>query len=117
MISGKRIHGTCAIPGGMNKTLSKAERDYLLEDIDQIIAWSLASVALIKKVHCANLPYNDEFATIRSNYLGLTKPDGALELYHGGIRAKMPRVTPLSIISIIVTIPITSMRKFAHGLI
>ena len=88
VISGKRIHGTCAIPGGMNKTLSKAERDYLLEDIDQIIAWSLASVALIKKVHCANLPYNDEFATIRSNYLGLTKPDGALELYHGGIRAK-----------------------------
>ena len=88
VISGKRIHGTCAIPGGMNKTLSKAERDYLLEDIDQIIAWSLASVALIKQVHCANLPYNDEFATIRSNYLGLTKPDGALELYHGGIRAK-----------------------------
>ena len=88
VISGKRIHGTCAIPGGMNKTLSKAERDYLLEDIDQIIVWSLASVALIKQVHCANLPYNDEFATIRSNYLGLTKPDGALELYHGGIRAK-----------------------------
>ncbi|MEQ1636656.1 MAG: Ni/Fe hydrogenase subunit alpha [Methylococcales bacterium] len=88
MISGKRIHGTGAIPGGMNKALTKAERDYLLEDIEQIITWAAGSVALIKKVHCANLPYYDDFATIRSNYLGLIKPNGALELYHGGIRAK-----------------------------
>ncbi len=88
MVSGKRIHGTGAIAGGMNKHLSKEERDTLLADIDQILEWSAASVALIKKVHCANLPYYDDFATIRSNYLGLVKPDGALELYHGGIRAK-----------------------------
>ena len=88
MVSGKRIHGTGAIAGGMNKSLSKAERDYLLEDIDQMITWAADSVALIKKVHCSNLPYYDDFATIRSNYLGLTQPDGALELYHGGIRAK-----------------------------
>jgi NAD-reducing hydrogenase large subunit len=88
MVSGKRIHGTGAIAGGMNKSLTKAERDYLLEDIDQMITWAADSVALIKKVHCSNLPYYDDFATIRSNYLGLTKPDGALELYHGGIRAK-----------------------------
>ena len=88
MVSGKRIHGSGAIAGGMNKALSKEERDYLLTDIEQIIQWSVDAVALIKKVHCANLPYYDEFATIRSNYLSLIKPDGALELYHGGIRAK-----------------------------
>ncbi len=88
MVSGKRIHGSGAIAGGMNKALSKEERDYLLTDIDQIIRWSVDAVALIKKVHCANLPYYDEFATIRSNYLSLIKQDGALELYHGGIRAK-----------------------------
>lgn len=88
MVSGKRVHGTGAIAGGMNKCLSKDERDYLLQDIDQMIAWSDASVALIKKVHTSNLPYYDDFATIRSNYLGLVKPNGALELYHGGIRAK-----------------------------
>ncbi|CAG7857430.1 partial hydrogenase, group IIId, partial [biofilm metagenome] len=91
MISGKRIHGTGAIAGGMNKALTKAERDYLLEDIDQMITWAAASVALIKKVHCSNLPYYDDFATIRSNYLGLIQPGGALELYHGGIRAKNER--------------------------
>lgn len=88
MVSGKRVHGTGAIPGGMNKSLTKEERDYLLEDIDQMIEWSEASVKLIQKVHCSNLPYYDEFGTIPSNYLGLIKPSGALELYHGGIRAK-----------------------------
>ncbi len=88
MVSGKRIHGTGAIAGGMNKSLAKAERDYLKQDIDQIIEWSVASVALVKKVHCSNLPYYDEFATAPTNYLGLVKPNGALELYHGGIRAK-----------------------------
>jgi len=88
MVSGKRIHGTGAIAGGMNKALSQDERDYLLEDVDQMIKWAEDSVALIKKVHCSSLPYYDEFATIRSNYLGLIQPSGALELYHGGIRAK-----------------------------
>jgi NAD-reducing hydrogenase large subunit len=88
VICGKRVHGTGAIAGGMNKTLTPAERDYLLEDIDRIIAWSNDAVNLTRKVHGSNLPYYDEFATIRSNYLGLTRPDGALELYHGGIRVK-----------------------------
>lgn len=88
MISGKRIHGTGAIAGGMNKSLTKAERDYLLTDIDQMIAWSQGTVELVKNVHCSNLPYYDDFATIRSNYLSLIQPNGALELYHGGIRAK-----------------------------
>ena len=88
MVSGKRIHGTGAIAGGMNKALSKEERDYLLTDIDQIIAWAVASVQLVKKVHRSNLPYYDHFGTIRSNYLGMVQPDGALELYHGGLRVK-----------------------------
>ena len=88
MVSGKRVHGTGAIAGGMNKALSKEERDYLLTDIDQIIAWSDASVELVKKVHCSNLPFYDDFGTIRSNYLGMIQPNGALELYHGGLRVK-----------------------------
>jgi len=88
MVSGKRIHGTGAIAGGMNKSLTKSERDYLQKDIKQIIEWAQGSVELIKKVHCSNLPYYDDFATIPSSYLGLVKGNGALEFYHGGIRAK-----------------------------
>ncbi len=38
--AGKKIHGTGAIPGGMNKNLSIAERDALLADIDQMHEWA-----------------------------------------------------------------------------
>ena len=38
--AGKKIHGTGAIPGGINKNLSIAERDALLADIDQMIEWA-----------------------------------------------------------------------------
>ncbi len=91
MVSGKRIHGTGAIAGGMNKALSKEERDYLLQDIEQIVVWAQAALELVKKVHTSNLPYYDDFASIPSNYLGLVKANGALELYHGGIRVKNAR--------------------------
>ena len=42
--SGKRVHGTGAVPGGVNKALTVAERDELLRDIYQIIAWSRDAV-------------------------------------------------------------------------
>src|SRR3990172_3637337 len=42
--AGKRIHGTGAIPGGVNKNVSIEERDYLLKDIGQMLAWSRESV-------------------------------------------------------------------------
>jgi len=42
--AGKRVHGTGAIPGGMNKNVSLEERDYLLKDADQMIAWSRDAV-------------------------------------------------------------------------
>ncbi len=88
VISGKRIHGTAAIPGGMNKVLNTDERQYLLNDIDQIIDWAKRSVTLIKKVYGSNPSYYEDFATIRSHFLGLVEKDGALALYHGGMRVK-----------------------------
>jgi NAD-reducing hydrogenase large subunit len=87
-VAGKRIHGSGAIAGGMNKSLTNAECDALLADIDQIIAWTSAAVFLIKKILYSDRAFYNEFATIRSNYMGLTRPDGALELYHGGLRVK-----------------------------
>jgi NAD-reducing hydrogenase large subunit len=94
-ITGKRVHGSAVVPGGMNKPLLKSERDYLLEDIDTMIAWAEDALKLVINLHNANLPYHDEFATIRSNYMSLIQPDGALELYHGGLRFKMADGTTL----------------------
>lgn len=86
--SGKRIHGTGAIPGGVNKSLSIQERDELLTDIDQMIEWGAAAVELIKRIYLEQLDYHQAFARIDSHMLGLVNPEGALELYDGGIRAK-----------------------------
>ncbi len=86
--SGKRIHGTGAIPGGMNKSISQEERDYLLKDMEQIIDWAVEAVALSRRLFTANLEYNRRFALIHTNMLSLCREDGAMDLYHGGVRAR-----------------------------
>lgn len=88
VISGKRVHGSAAIPGGMNKALSVEERDYLLNDVDEVILWSQEVVELIKKIYLTNEEYHHHFGTFPSNFLSLARADGALELYHGGLRAR-----------------------------
>src|SRR5512139_675067 len=47
--AGKRIHGTGAIPGGVNKRVTPEERDALLKDAYQMVAWSRAAVQLAKR--------------------------------------------------------------------
>jgi len=86
--AGKRIHGTGAIPGGVNKNINSKERDYLLQNIKQILIWSQDAVKLAKKLYLSDLKHNSSFALINTNMLGLCRDDGALDLYHGGLRAK-----------------------------
>ncbi|MGE5027633.1 MAG: Ni/Fe hydrogenase subunit alpha, partial [Betaproteobacteria bacterium] len=88
LTSGKRIHGTGAIPGGVNKNLSPAERDSLLKDIDQMIAWSRDAVELIKEIYCNRPDFHNGFGYFKSSFMSLVRDDGALELYHGGLRAR-----------------------------
>jgi NAD-reducing hydrogenase large subunit len=88
--SGKRIHGSGAIPGGVNKALTAEERDYLLGDADQMIAWAESSVQLMKRVFMLNPDYHYRFGAVDANTLGLVGPEGAFELYHGGLRARDP---------------------------
>ncbi len=87
-ILGKRIHGTGAIPGGMNKALSEKDRNDLLAEIDQIIEWSGAAVKLSRDYFLSNRPFSETFGSIETNYLSLVRPDGALELYDGKLRAR-----------------------------
>jgi NAD-reducing hydrogenase large subunit len=86
--AGKRIHGTGAIPGGVNKSLSREECDYLLRDIEQVVAWGVEAVELIKRIYFEQLEYHQAFATIDSSMLSLVRPDGAFEIYDGGLRAR-----------------------------
>jgi NAD-reducing hydrogenase large subunit len=86
--AGKRVHGTGAIPGGVNKSLSPQERDTLLKDIDQVVQWGQAAVALIRRIYLEHADYHGKFATIDSNMLSIIRDDGALEIYDGGLRAR-----------------------------
>ena len=86
--AGKRVHGTGAIPGGVNKSISADERQYLRKDIDQIIDWSQAAVELIKRIFSEQFDYHMAFATIDSNMMSMIGDDGAFDIYHGGLRAK-----------------------------
>ena len=86
--AGKRVHGTGALPGGVNKNVSIEERDYLQADIEQMVAWAEGAVQLIKRVFLTNPDFHYRFGAVDANTLGLIAPDGALELYHGGLRAR-----------------------------
>ncbi|MDQ6976226.1 MAG: Ni/Fe hydrogenase subunit alpha [Mariprofundaceae bacterium] len=89
VISGKRIHGAATVPGGMNKALTIEQRDYLLSNINDILAWSQDAVDLNEKIHTSHLE-NHSFARLTTNYLSMVGSKGELELYHGGLRASRP---------------------------
>jgi len=86
--AGKKIHGTGAIPGGINKNLSIEERDFLKKDADQMVQWSIDGLELFKKVLHENLDYLVNFAAFDSNHLSLVRGDGCLDIYDGVLRAK-----------------------------
>jgi NAD-reducing hydrogenase large subunit len=90
--AGKKIHGTGAIPGGINKNLTAEERDVFLKgpaplDIDTMITWALEAVEFFKDFHRKNKDLIDGFAPFPSNHLSLVRKDGALDFYHGALRA------------------------------
>jgi NAD-reducing hydrogenase large subunit len=85
--AGKRIHGTGAIPGGVNKNLSIAERDALLRDLPAMRGWARAAVDLARGYTLEHLDELGGFGSFRSNHLSLVRSDGAMDLYDGGLRA------------------------------
>ncbi|PIP03016.1 MAG: Ni/Fe hydrogenase subunit alpha [Zetaproteobacteria bacterium CG12_big_fil_rev_8_21_14_0_65_54_13] len=88
-ISGKRVHGSAAVPGGMNKSLSVEERNVLLADIADIKSWAQDAVTLNEQIHMTHAE-NHGFATLNTHFLSMVGGGGELELYHGGLRARKP---------------------------
>ena len=89
--AGKRVHGTGAIPGGVNKSLSADDRDLLRKDADQVVSWSRDAVRLARRLHEANGPLYDEFGLFRSHLFSLVRADGAMDLYDGHLRLRDAR--------------------------
>jgi NAD-reducing hydrogenase large subunit len=86
--SGKRVHGTAAVPGGVNKSLSKDERAALQQDIAQTVQWSREAVQIIQEMHQRSPQLYEQFGSFRSNFMSLVASDGAMDLYDGQLRVK-----------------------------
>lgn len=86
-IAGKRIHGTAAVPGGMNKLLTREDRDDFVAQVDDVIAWASDTVDLVRTLEQADPDLYRNFGSISSNFLSLVRNDGALELYEGSLKA------------------------------
>ncbi len=89
--AGKKIHGTGAIPGGINKNLSITERDVFLADIEQMMEWSRSALKIAKDYTVENLKMAAGFGSFDSNHLSIVREDGCLDLYDGKLRAIDPQ--------------------------
>jgi NAD-reducing hydrogenase large subunit len=90
LTAGKRVHGTGSVPGGVNRHLTAGERDMLAAQVPQMLEWCEQAVELAAALHAQNPALYDHFGSLRTNWLSLVRPDGALDLYDGVLRARDP---------------------------
>jgi NAD-reducing hydrogenase large subunit len=88
---GKKIHGTGSVPGGVNRLMKPEECAALRAQTDDMVAWSIEGIELCKRVVEADRDRLLAFGTFEANCLSIVGPDGALELYEGGLRARDPQ--------------------------
>jgi NAD-reducing hydrogenase large subunit len=91
-VFGKRMHGVSAVPGGVQKPLTAAERDRFVQGDDTVI--SLAEVmeyahdglALFRDFHGKHRHEVDSFAVVPALDMCLVGPDGDVDYYDGRLR-------------------------------
>jgi NAD-reducing hydrogenase large subunit len=88
MLGEKRVHPVFAIPGGVNRTLTRAQQEEILKRIDGAIADVQVAVSIIKDYLEKNQEEASTFAAFASGYMGLTDEDGNLDLYDGTLRMR-----------------------------
>ena len=86
LLGGRRVHPNFAVPGGVNKALSAADRDTMLAGLDDAIATTQLGIQIIKEWAEKNVEDIQKFAVFPTGYFGLITEDNALELYDGKIR-------------------------------
>ena len=86
--AGKRVHGTGAVPGGINKLVTAAERDALKRDLPQMLQWAQEAVDIVKQLHAQNPALYNSFGSFRSNLMSIVRADGAMDLYDGVLRVR-----------------------------
>ncbi|MCF6353901.1 MAG: Ni/Fe hydrogenase subunit alpha [Candidatus Polarisedimenticolaceae bacterium] len=91
-VFGKRMHGISSVPGGVNKGVSIAERDRLLngEDgllsMDQVIEYAQEGLQLFYDFHEKHRKQVDGFAEVPALNMSLVDDSGNVDYYHGSMR-------------------------------
>jgi NAD-reducing hydrogenase large subunit len=85
-LGGRKVHPNFAVPGGVNKALTAAERDSILAGADEAIATLQTGLAIIKDWVARNREDVEKFAVFQTGYFGLIATDGGLELYDGACK-------------------------------
>ncbi|MGD9618493.1 MAG: Ni/Fe hydrogenase subunit alpha [Mycolicibacterium sp.] len=91
-VFGRRMHGINAVPGGVDKNLSRAECDRLLNgeeglpSIDEVLDYAQDGLRLFYDFHAENRSEVDRFANVPALSMALTDPDGNVDYYHGTLR-------------------------------
>ncbi|MBI2522350.1 MAG: Ni/Fe hydrogenase subunit alpha [Bdellovibrio sp.] len=93
--AGKKIHGISAVPGGIHKNLSLSEKNLFYQGgeiptIHEVMKWAQETLEFYIEYHKKNKSWLEGLALCQSNYLSLVRPDGAMDLYHGVLRAIGP---------------------------
>lgn len=85
-LGGRRIHPNFAIPGGVNRALQAADRDYILSGVDQTIETLQLGIKIMKDWAARNVEDINKFGVFPTGYLGLVTPENGLELFQGQVR-------------------------------
>jgi NAD-reducing hydrogenase large subunit len=86
ILGGRRIHPVFAVPGGVNRCLTPADRDAILAGLPDTIATLQIGLAVMKDWAEKNMEDIQKFAVFPTGYFGLVTPQNSLELYDGDIR-------------------------------
>jgi NAD-reducing hydrogenase large subunit len=82
----RRVHPNFAVPGGVTKALSVADRDAILAGIDTMIGYAQEGLAIMKSWMEKHVKEMETFASFPTGYLGMVTEDNALALYEGSMR-------------------------------
>jgi NAD-reducing hydrogenase large subunit len=114
--AGKKIHGTGRDPGRhQQEPLDRGARRAPEVEFDQILEWSRGALKVAKDYTVENLEEVKDFGSFDSNHLCIVRDDGAMDLYHGGLRAIDATARRSSTTSITRTTSTTSSRRCGPG--
>ena len=82
----RRIHPNFAVPGGVTKALSTADRDAILLDIDTMTGYAQEGLAIMKRWAEEHAQEMETFASFPTGYVGMVTENNAVALYDGQLR-------------------------------